>query len=58
MLKKRLRCFTNQEGAAMILLVLVILIFSTLGLAILSLSISSHKLSIVDKKTTLSFYMA
>ncbi len=58
MLKKWLKRLSDKKGAAMVLVIVVIVILSTLGLAILSLSVANFRLSLVDKKTTLSFYMA
>ena len=58
MWEKMLRWFTDKKGSAMVLVIVAIVILSTLGLAILSLSVTNLKVSRVDEKATLSFYMA
>ena len=58
MWEKAPKRFTDKKGSAMVLVVVTIVIISTLGLAILSLSVTNLKVSLVDKKATLSFYMA
>ncbi len=59
MLKKWLMSgLLNKKGSAMMMVIIVIFILSTLGLAVLSLSVNNYRLSLTDKKTVLSFYMA
>jgi hypothetical protein len=49
---------TDNKGSAMVMVIVAIVFLSVLGLAILSLSVASLKVSLFDKKATLSFYMA
>jgi|GEM_PF-3428352 len=59
MLKKEwLRWVADSKGSAMVLVIIAIVILSTLGLAVLSLSVANLKVSRVDEKANLSFYMA
>jgi hypothetical protein len=58
MFKDWLKRFTDNKGSAMVMVIVAIVFLSVLGLAILSLSVASLKVSLFDKKATMSFYMA
>ncbi|MGI6587634.1 MAG: PilX N-terminal domain-containing pilus assembly protein [Peptococcia bacterium] len=55
MIKKILN---NNKGSALAMVIIIITILSTLGLAVMSLSLAHYKVGMMDKKAKLSFYMA
>jgi hypothetical protein len=56
--KRCLKEITDKQGSAMVMVIVVIVFLVTLGMAILSLSVTGLKVSLLDKKSNLSFYMA
>lgn len=58
MFRDWLKRMTDNKGSAMVMVIVAIVFLSVLGLAILSLSVTSLKVSLFDKKATMSFYMA
>lgn len=48
----------NKKGSALPMVIIIITILSTLGVAVMSLSLAHYKLGMLDKKAKLSFYMA
>lgn len=58
MINRWFKRLSERKGSAMVMVIVAIVVLSTLGLAILSLSVTNFRMSLVDKKTTLSFYLA
>ena len=50
--------FIDNKGSALAMVIIIVTILSTLGLAIMSLGAVNFRMSVADQRTKLSFYMA